>query len=618
MPKTALSSSPHQQENIQKLSTMASQQDSPSAERISSRLSLHGTRKVPTADAGTKKSRGRKSGASKLSTERAASKATLARNSSNGNTNTSGILKLPMELIERIAFFLQHHDGHLVHYQIYNRKDYPELGGCYDWFGNFRRVSRQIHDMTFGTFRRRYFTRRMVKIQQKSLENLVSMSAHPLLSKQIQELIITPQCHNNQDLGFANEIRSILEPEEASLEIDPRALRHADRCFQKSRQRLLASIQTDEHLRTSGHATELLSRALKGLRSVQSIVYGIFGEFYSTSHLAERGTELWKNFVEESDDHFPKSQVVFPLFNRYSFKRFSECGHSDVDIVISALGECATNQSFTKLRFEDGSLMLQGTEAPSSPARISLEDCFNRLQHLHLSFAATNKARVDEAHRFIKAAPLDLKELEIDFTWEEDNDKVAGPLYEELLLNLSLPHLRHLSIQNIKGPMTESAVPEALWNHRQSLMSVEVEHYGGWDAFNDYESKWSRVAEACMSVEKLVQLQIANYSTMHGYDPEWEDLDDSFDPEKTLSLVFLGSDYKKIPAWQIESSAEELKDTLEVLWLWDWKENEERVEREGREILEELSSAQSTSGLEEDSDASSTSSMSGPEDEADN
>ncbi|KAK7531654.1 uncharacterized protein J3D65DRAFT_121692 [Phyllosticta citribraziliensis] len=310
---------------------MASQQDSPSPERISSRPSLSGTRKVSTADPGPKKNRGRKSGASKLPTARAASKATLARNSSHGNTNISGILKLPMELIERIASFLQYHDGYMVHYKIccpknypalggcfYYRQDYPELGGCYDWFGNFRLVSRQIHDMTFGTFRRRYFTRRMVKIQQKSLENLVSMSAHPLLSKQIQELIITPQCHNNQDLGFANEMRSILDPEEASLEIDPRAVRHADRCFQKFRQRLLASIQRDENLRTSGHATELLSQALKGLRSVESIVYGTYEEFYPTSHLGERGTELWKSFVDEADDHFPKSQVVFPLFNRSS------------------------------------------------------------------------------------------------------------------------------------------------------------------------------------------------------------------------------------------------------------------------------------------------------------
>ncbi|KAK8167509.1 hypothetical protein BC567DRAFT_231492 [Phyllosticta citribraziliensis] len=260
--------------------------------------------------------------------------------------------------------------------------------------------------------------------------------------------------------------------------------------------------------------------------------------------------------------------------------------------------------------------MLQGTEAPSSAARTSLEECFNRLQHLHLSFAATNKARVDEAHRFINAAPVDLKELEIDFTWEEGNDKVTGPLYEELLENLSLPHLCHLSIQGIKGPLTLNGVPAALWNHRQSLMSVEVEHYAGREAFNDHEAKWSRVAIACMSVDKLVELRIANYSTMHGYDPEWEGSDDSFDPWKCLFVVFLGSDYKKIPAWQIESSAGELKDMLEALWLWEWKDNEERVERERRGILEEMSSAQSTSGSEEDSDASSTSYMSGPEDEA--
>ncbi|KAK8199167.1 uncharacterized protein BKA78DRAFT_339514 [Phyllosticta capitalensis] len=533
---------------------------------------------------------------SKDITQRTSSK-TVPRNDSLTHTRSSGLLKLPMELVERIAVCLQH-DKNFVDFAQYNTHEnlaaygdhLPQDNGHFENFFNFRLTCRQMHAMTSDTFRRNYFTRRMVKLQERSLRNLLEISTHPILGQQVLELMVSPERHTEDDLIWLDVVvKGAKEKvEKAGHTIEPEELKHVEKCARELRERLERSVKSDDELHASDLPAELLSQALKQLPSLQSVNYGNYGEYPDLRHDEKDLERLWMG-VEVHDNKRPGN----PWYMNNEF--WLERGRYNTDIVLSALQKCSATRTFPKLRFRAGSLTLAGLSSLSELKTLGLAQSFRGLKSLYLSFSAAQEAMVEEAHIFITAAPLDLQELTIDFTWDGDFDSErTKSLIRELLPKINFPNLGYLEIKGIVGAL--SALPRIIANHRKSLISLFISHdFHVKDAFNDWEAKWSTVLEACLQVEKLVNVVIFAESNTY-YRPREEDDIVSYDGSEVddgeLWIIKYKDTFpKSVPEWRIEASARRVKEQLEF-WIGEWKWMEDCMEQIVREEREKEAQAE--------------------------
>ncbi|KAK3675814.1 hypothetical protein LTR78_004455 [Recurvomyces mirabilis] len=101
-------------------------------------------------------------------------------------TTTPPILELPPEVVVHISNFL-------------NTKE----------LGDFRQSCKAIETATFKAFSKDFFSKRQFMLEQVSLQALVDISKHPVLSKQLSEVIISTHKLPNQYSGF-NRLSSAL------------------------------------------------------------------------------------------------------------------------------------------------------------------------------------------------------------------------------------------------------------------------------------------------------------------------------------------------------------------------------------------------------------------------
>lgn len=83
---------------------------------------------------------------------------------------TPAILRLPQELIVRVSSFLTTVD-----------------------LGHFRRSCKQIEASLFESFAKEFFSKRQFMVEEISLQALLDIADHPILSHKLKEVIIS--CH---------------------------------------------------------------------------------------------------------------------------------------------------------------------------------------------------------------------------------------------------------------------------------------------------------------------------------------------------------------------------------------------------------------------------------------
>ncbi|KAK8153720.1 hypothetical protein IWX90DRAFT_495349 [Phyllosticta citrichinensis] len=526
----------------------------------------------------------------------------------------SGLLKLPPELVEKIASHLSPTSNGVVCPWKGASEKYTVDFVTRDNFLSLRHTCRQMNDMTFSFFRRQYFTERVVKLQTKSLQELSQIAAHPTLARQVQKLKIAPHfhdwwahsCFHIQHSRLMKKLKDENTEEEEERDMKPRALRELKSSIDKN-------TLDDQKFWSSGLAAALLARIFASLKELHAISYGDHHVSNPKLRLFDRQTaRLW----EAAQIQEIEGTSIEDFHEEMKFHKWLIHRHQGFEMVKAAL--IASGKSFSSLRFEHGSFLLRHEIRHSKPEiPISLlEQCLEGLKALHVSFSPilpeyVSDTNVDEdledivfsrpseesgpgeALLFLAAAPRSIEELGLYLNvdpYEEEStasDKVfaATPACDEIFTTIKFPGLRKLSIKNTFH--TVKSMAQLLSNHKMSLSIVQISpsvpqprdpEYFSYVSecppgpnFDFDNAKWSVVLEALLQCENLVDLQLRTQSDIY---TDGGNILASRKPHKWRGrLWYAWEDSYNAAPWVIEPRAKFFRKRLEQ-HLEDWKEAE--------------------------------------------
>ncbi|KAK8167508.1 hypothetical protein BC567DRAFT_297492 [Phyllosticta citribraziliensis] len=468
----------------------------------------------------------------------------------------SGLLKLPPELVEKIA-------SHLSPTTNGVENPWKSASGWYsvdfvtrDDFLTLRHTCRQMNDTTFSFFRRQYFTERVVKLQTKSLQELSQISAHPTLRRQVQKLKISPQFHDQYERGTFGHLETKYMEKSKHVHFAEGSWTAILQSFQSLRSSITKSVQEDHQLWRSGVIPALLARIMASLQGLHAVSYGNHNVSNPKLQRFDKQTaKLWvaariQEIEGTSIEEFHKNLA----FDRWSFHR-----HKGFQMVKAALIACG--KTFSSLRFEHGSFLLRETmrESKTVPSSL-LEQCFKGLKALHVSFTpivpeyvsdtavdddleeivcnrALEEPGSEDAFFFLAAVPGSIEELELGLNIDPDEmnssaeEKVfaATPVFDQVFTMIEFPRLRKLSIKNTFHVVESMA--QLISKHKTSLRVVQISpsvpqsrdpefvsyvaecgHEPGFDFDN---AKWSAVLKALLECENLVDLRLRTQSSIY-------------------------------------------------------------------------------------------------------
>ncbi|KAK8246292.1 hypothetical protein HDK90DRAFT_7144 [Phyllosticta capitalensis] len=410
------------------------------------------------------------------------------------------LLDIPVELTEAIA-------NHL----------------SLDDFSNFRLTSRKLREKSFDLFIKRYFTRRVVKLQPHNLRRLIEIAAHPPFKGQIRCLEISPEPWSFQDESHLESVKEKWNDYYSKRrdDFDKEKYEHMQKALEILLSKFSEESKRNNSFETSRLVAALLTRAFMGLGSLESLRYG----------LIETTSPNWDYETQEYWHAAGLFEAMGCNLSSYDWKKKRSSwefnGHRRIDDVFSAIS--ASGITMSRLMIESGSFMALRDPRPQLDGyeALALQSCLRDLKSLHISLniggpSGGFKQAIEDVTRFFKALPDTLEQLELRTHILEDMMisttrclKRAVRIWCQILEQLKFPRLHTLDVE-IAMDMAASLL-NFIENHRDSLRTVRVSHarIAGWVDDRGDRLKWSAFLELFLSLPNLEELYLATNSAIY-------------------------------------------------------------------------------------------------------
>ncbi|KAK8167510.1 hypothetical protein BC567DRAFT_265216 [Phyllosticta citribraziliensis] len=316
--------------------------------------------------------------------------------------SSPGFLKMPMEMVERIVRYLP-----------------------YTSLLKLRLVNRQLHDMSFDTFKKRFPGRLSVRMNLRDLRRLVDLASHPFLSQKVKEVQIRSAYEDNL-LAIFDELAPKWKniPKDSQDQLDEMPMH-----WIRFRKRLVDHTEGERHFRDSGMASSLLARAIKMLNKLETIT-----QVRALNYEQEWGwIELWldkqlppcdregeldrevEKRIARDDRRIIRdfrSDVDNLEFYDFPAHHFT-CDPRDLDVIISAMAASGFTQTMLNLR-EENFIVKEHTPIADDPQKKLLQRSLKKLRSLEISLVLKQGSDAGYVPWFLDAVSDTLEELTID------------------------------------------------------------------------------------------------------------------------------------------------------------------------------------------------------------
>ncbi|KAK8167512.1 hypothetical protein BC567DRAFT_265218 [Phyllosticta citribraziliensis] len=376
-------------------------------------------------------------------------------------------------------------------------------------FFSLRLTNRMLHDKTSDLFAKRYFTRRVVKLQLYSLRNLVNISKHPTLAKRVKVLEITPTIQDTFDRslmkrlvhGWAGWSSKHFKGHTKKENM------HIYESLQKIRSRFSKIIDRNLSVRPSGLVTAVLTQAFMGFESLESLRYGLF----------ETESRYWDDQMADYWNDAGLQQSTGVALADYDWGRrgpnWRYHGHCYLAHVLSAM--MVSRIKVSRLNLEAGAYHALEIPSLDAPKALVLQDCFSRLKCLQFSLSTEyyKTAGVEDIASLFRNMPQSIEELEL-FTQNAEHGEERGTWQLEaakaiwcvVLEESNFPRLHSLNLALACASLAP-CLYQFIGGHCNSLRTIRVSPCGAarWDNQMN-KVKWSAFLDLFLSAPNLDEI----------------------------------------------------------------------------------------------------------------